>query len=115
MLEVTGQSGRTCAGMNRRSFLKIGALGLGGLSLPWLLQAKAAAATQKNFLKDKSVIFLCLHGGPSQFETWDPKPEAPAEVRTVLGTVQSKLPGVNFGAMFPKMAAHADELAIVRS
>ena len=66
-------------------------------------------------MTDKSVIFLFLHGGPSQIETFDPKMSAPAEVRSATGEVATKLPGVTFGGTFPKLARLADKLAIVRS
>ncbi|MCS7016272.1 MAG: DUF1501 domain-containing protein [Gemmatales bacterium] len=102
--------------ISRREFLRIGSLGLGCFSLPWLLAQRAAAAhAGKNYLREKSVVLLFLHGGPSQFETWDPKPDAPAEIRTQLGVIPTKLPSVFFGSTFPKMAALADRLAVVRS
>jgi uncharacterized protein (DUF1501 family) len=100
---------------NRRSFLKIGSLALGGLSLMNLLQAKAGAEPRRPVLKDRSVIFLFLHGGPSQIETFDPKMGAPAETRSVTGEVQTRLPGVTFGGTFPRLAALADKVSIVRS
>src|SRR5712691_3117190 len=102
---------------NRRSFLKVGSLALGGLSLMNLLQMKALAApeSRRSVLKDRSVIFLFLHGGPSQIETFDPKMTAPAEIRSVTGEVQTRIPGVTFGGSFPKLAAMADRLAVVRS
>jgi uncharacterized protein (DUF1501 family) len=101
---------------NRRSFLKVGSLALGGLSLSHLLQAKAAAPeTRRSVLKDRSVIFLFLHGGPSQIETFDPKMSAPAEIRSATGQVQTRIPGVTFGGTFPKLAALADKVSIVRS
>jgi pimeloyl-ACP methyl ester carboxylesterase len=101
-------------GVSRREFLRVGSLGLGGLTLPWLLTLRAAEA-QKSYVRDKSVVLLFLHGGPSQFETWDPKPDAPAEIRSMLGVIPTRLPGVQFGSTFPKMAALADRLAVVRS
>jgi uncharacterized protein (DUF1501 family) len=100
---------------NRRSFLKIGSLALGGLSLAHLLRAKAAAEPRRPVLKDRSVIFLFLHGGPSQIETFDPKMSAPVEIRSVTGQVQTRIPGVTFGGSFPKLAALADKVSIVRS
>ncbi|GIW85254.1 MAG: hypothetical protein KatS3mg107_0914 [Gemmataceae bacterium] len=103
-------------GLSRRTFLRVGSLGLGGFTLPWLLTNKAAAGDPgKSYVWDKSVILLCLHGGPSQLETWDPKPEAPSETRSLLGVISTRLPGVQFGSTFPKMAALPDRLAIVRS
>ncbi len=100
---------------NRRSFLKIGSLALGGLSLAHPLQAKAAAEPRRPVLKDRSVIFLFLHGGPSQIETFDPKISAPVEIRSATGQVQTRIPGVTFGGSFPKLAALADKVSIVRS
>lgn len=101
--------------IDRRAFLTIGGLTLGGLSLIDLLAAKARAAPGKRLLTDKSVIFLFLHGGPSQIETFDPKMSAPVEIRSATGETDTKLPGVAFGGSFPKLAALADKLAIVRS
>src|SRR5205085_7140927 len=99
-----------------RSFLQVGGLALGGLSLTDLLRAKAQAAeTRRSFLKDKSVIFLFLHGGPSQIETFDPKMTAPVEFRSTTGEVATRIPGITFGGTFPRLAAMADRLAIVRS
>lgn len=99
----------------RRDFLRIGSLGLGGLTLSRLLADRAAAAESKSVVNDKSVIFLFLHGGPSQFETFDPKMGAPEGIRSVTGEVQTNLPGVTFGSSFPMLAKRADKLALVRS
>lgn len=101
--------------LNRRAFLTIGGLTLGGLSLSDLLAARARAASDKRLITDKSVIFLFLHGGPSQTETFDPKMSAPVEIRSATGEIATKLPGVTFGGTFPKLAALADKLAVVRS
>jgi hypothetical protein len=98
---------------NRRSFLQIGSLALGGLSLPGLLAARAAEG--KRVVTDKSVILLFLHGGPSQYETFDPKMSAPDTVRSATGEVQTKIPGVTFGGTYPKIAALADRVTVVRS
>ncbi len=99
----------------RRSFLSAGSLALGGLTLPSLLSAKAQAVETGKLLKDKSVIFLFLHGGPSQIETFDPKMTAPPGVQSVNGEIRTSLPGITFGSSFPKLAALADRMAIVRS
>src|SRR5436309_437736 len=96
---------------SRRAFLQIGSLALGGLSLPALLAARAAAAEAKRLVTDKSVIFLFLHGGPSQTETFDPKMTAGPESRSATGQVATSLPGVTFGGTFPKLAALAHKLA----
>lgn len=103
-----------CDGIPRRDFLKVGALGLGGFLLPDLLRARAAA-TPGRPARDASVVWLWLAGGPSQIETFDPKPDVPVEFRTVVGAVQTRLPGVLFGGVLPKMARYADRLAVVRS
>jgi Protein of unknown function (DUF1501) len=98
---------------SRREFLKIGSLALGGLTLPGLLAARAGEAA--GVVKDRAVVFLFLQGGPSQIETFDPKPDAPAEIRSIFGEEQTALPGVSFGATFPRLAAVADRVAVVRS
>lgn len=101
---------------SRRSFLQVGALGLGGLSLSQLLAARTlSAADQKPFTKGKSVIFLLQQGGPSQHETFDPKVDVPEAVRTVGGVTQTSVPGVTFGSTMSKVARHADKIAVVRS
>ena len=90
--------------MNRRELLRIGGLGLGGLSLSSLLGTKALASGKLNPLTGKSVIFLFQQGGPSQFETFDPKPEAPSGIRTVGDVIPTSLPGVRFGATMQQLA-----------
>src|SRR5260370_1322839 len=100
---------------NRRSFLKVGSLALGGLSLPGLLAAKAMAAEAKRLVCDTSVIFLFLPGGPSEIETFDRKMTAADTVRSATGEVATKLPGVTFGGSFPKLAALADKVVVIRS
>jgi len=105
----------TCQGYTRRDFLRIGALGLGGLTLPGLLAGRARAAAAGRPVTDKAVVLLFLQGGPSHIELFDPKMSAPAEFRSTTGEVQTKLPGVTFGGTFPKLAALADKLSVVRS
>ncbi len=97
----------------RRAFLRAGAMSLGGLSLSGLLAH--AAVEPKYLLSGRSVIFLFLHGGPSQFETFDPKMSAPTGIRSTTGQIATSIPGVTFGSSFPKLARLADRLAIVRS
>jgi hypothetical protein len=107
---------RTCQGVNRREFLRIGGLGLlGGLTLPMLLQSKAHAANAGRVVKDKSVVFLFLSGGPSHIEFFDPKMDAPAEIRSITGETQTTLPGITFGGSFTQLARMTDKLTIVRS
>src|SRR5262252_9180519 len=102
-------------GYSRREFLRIGTLGLGGFSLPHLLGARALAAGKRSITTGKSVIFLFLFGGPSQFETFDPKMNAPDGIRSVTGEIATALPGVTFGSSFPQLAKRAKQLAVVRS
>ncbi|MEZ6109619.1 MAG: DUF1501 domain-containing protein [Pirellulaceae bacterium] len=100
---------------HRRDFLRIGSLGLGGLALPQLLAAKAEAAAQGRPVHDKSVIFLFMHGGPPQTETFDPKMTAPSGVHSVTGEVATSLPGITYGGTLQKLAALAHRTAVVRS
>jgi len=104
-----------CDGTTRRDFLKVGSLGAAGLGLPSLLAARSQAAQNGQPVKDTSVVWLWLGGGPTHVETFDPKMTAPSEFRSVTGDVATTLPGVTLGGTFPEMAKIADRLAIVRS
>lgn len=99
----------------RRDFLRVGSLSLGGLTLAGMLQHQSAAAQLASLAKGKSVVFLFLHGGPSQTETFDPKMTAPYGVRSVTGEIKTKIPGVTFGSSFPRLARLTDQMSIVRS
>lgn len=99
----------------RRELLRIGTSTLGGISLASLFATQGQAASVGNAIKDRSVVILNLQGGPSQFETFDPKMTAPAEIRSITGETKTKIPGVTFGGTLPKLAALADKMAIVRS
>jgi uncharacterized protein (DUF1501 family) len=103
------------AQLSRRELLRIGSLTLGGLSLANLLAAKAAAEPATSSVGDRSVIFLFQQGGPPQFETYDPKPDAPAEIRTVTGITQTAIPGIHFGDTLQQLARRADRFTVVRS
>ncbi len=100
---------------SRRDFLRVGGLALGGLTLPQLLATRAAAATAGVPVTDKAVIFLFMHGGPPQTETFDPKMSAPAGIRSVTGEIATSLPGVTYGGTLPKLAKWAHKLTVVRS
>src|SRR3954454_13407827 len=108
MLSIGDFRGR----MGRRDFLRIRSLTMGGRSLPQFL---SAAPSPTRPLTDKSVIFLFLHGGPSQIETFDPKMGMPVGIRSATGEVATRIPGVTFGGSFPRLAALADRLTVVRS
>ena len=99
-----------CHGLNRREFLQIGALGLGGLTLAdaLRLEAHGAAATAK------SVIMVYLPGGPSHIDMYDPKPDAPMEYRGEFGTIPTKVPGLDFCEHMPLQAQIADKLSVIR-
>ena len=101
---------KNCQGKSRRELLKIGSLTLGGLSLPQLL-----AGQTSSYVKHKTVVMLNMQGGPSQFETFDPKMDVPSEVRSVFGEVKTNIPGVRFGGHFKRLAKMADKMAVVRS
>jgi hypothetical protein len=101
-----------CDGWTRRDFLHAGALTTLGLTLPDLMAAKAAGAVQD---KDVNCIMLFLVGGPSQIDTWDPKPKAPAEVRGPFQPVATKVPGMQISEIFPKVATHTDKISLIRS
>ena len=103
-----------CDGVSRRSLLQAGLGGLIGLSLPELLRLRAQAA-EGNAASDTAVIYLELAGGPTQHETYDPKPLAPAEYRGPLNAVSTCLPGVQFSQYMTEQAKVADKLAVIRS
>ena len=105
----------TCDGGTRRDFMKIGALGMSGLMLPDLLRARARASQAGTTTRNTSVVWLWLGGGPTHVETFDPKMTAPMEFRSTVGAVQTNVPGIELGGVFPRMARVADKMAFVRS
>jgi hypothetical protein len=116
MINVLGtRKGSTCDGSSRRDFLKVGALGMGALTLPGLLKARAEQAKQGKPTKNTSVVWLWLGGGPTHVETFDPKMTAPVEFRSVTGAVKTNVEGIELGGNFEKMAKVADKMAFVRS
>ncbi|QDU94663.1 DUF1501 domain-containing protein [Lignipirellula cremea] len=98
--------------MTRRSLLQIGAMTLGGLSLADLLRLRADASPTP---RRTAVIFVFLQGGPSQLETYDPKPDAPIEIRGPLDAIATRTPGVHLGEYMQQQARISDKLAIIRS
>ena len=99
--------------VGRRSFLRMGALG--SAFLPSWLQARSILSQNPKLVKDRAVIFLFMHGGPSQFETFDPKMDAPSEIRSMTGEIPTRIPGITFGSTFEKLARLNDKFSIVRS
>ncbi len=118
MFSIHDRPYRLCDGVSRREVLRVGGLGLGGLTLPGLLAAAQAgpqATREATFGKAKNVIFLFLAGGPPQHETFDPKPDAPVEIRGPFKPISTNVPGIHFCELLPRTARLADKLAIVRS
>jgi hypothetical protein len=115
MFALHDRPARLCDGIHRRELLRVGGLSVLGLSLPALLQARPAPSVPATFGRAKNVIFLWLQGGPPQHETFDPKPDAPAEVRGEFKPIRTNVPGVHFCELLPRTAAIADKLAVVRS
>jgi len=102
-----------CDGVTRRDFLHAGSLGFLGLTMPEFLTFKAAGAVDPK--KDVNCIQLMLVGGPSQLDTWDMKPEAPASIRGPYKPIKTNVPGIEICEIFPRMAKHADKFALLRS
>ena len=102
---------------SRRWFLQAGLGALGGMSMmPGLAQLAAAAQSGSSALADrKAVILFWLSGGPSHIDMWDPKPDAPKEIRSPFAPIATKLPGVQFTEHLPLQASIADKLSIIRS
>ncbi len=97
---------------SRRDFINIGMLGLGGITLARLLrQQEMFGATRK----DLSCIVLFQLGGNSQLDTWDPKPEAPTEIRGAFKTIQTPIPGIHFTELLPRSAVRLKKFALIRS
>lgn len=120
MLKILGAGARdyhqsASPRLGRRDVLRIGTLGLGGLTLSHLLATRAAAAGVGSAVRDKAVVLLFLAGGASQIETFDPKGQGPDGIRSATGELATALPGVTFGGTFPRLARLAGRLAVVRS
>ncbi len=102
-----------CDGVSRRDFLHAGSLGFLGLTMPHFFRLKAMGAVQPS--KDVNCIHLMLVGGPSQLDTWDMKPDAPASIRGPFKPIKTNVSGVEISEIFPRMATHADKFALLRS
>jgi len=113
MITLAGRSHRLCNGLTRRDTLRIGATGIAGFALQDLLRLRAEAAPTRG--KATSIIMIHLGGGPPQLDTYDPKPDAPVEVRGEFKAIPTKVDGIQIGELFPLQAAMMDRLALVRS
>ncbi len=114
MLNLTlGGYGRLCSGWSRREILRVGSAGYLGLTLADLYRMREAGAAEKG--SDKNCILLMLIGAPPQHETWDPKPDAPENIRGPFQPIETNVPGIRIGEILPQTAKHADKYAILRS
>ena len=112
MLTIYGNESRFCDGVSRRNFLRIGALGLGGLALPQLLQAEARSGIRNSH---KAVIMIYLPGGPPHQDMFDLKIDAPLEIRGEFKPIPTNVPGIQICEHLPRLAKMTDKLAIIRS
>src|SRR6476659_8256217 len=124
MLNIPGRAVQTCEGPTRRELMRIGSLGLAGLHLPgFFLSQKAALANNipqkyagaRGVGNAKNVIMIFLQGGPSHIDIWDPKPDAPANIRGEFKPIKTKIPGTNIGEHMPMMAQALDKVTLIRS
>jgi hypothetical protein len=106
-----------CDGLRRRDFLRLGAAGIFGmgLTLPGLLRQRALAADQGKATKDVSLIFLFLHGGLSTIDTWDLKPDAPAEFKGEFKPIDTNVPGIQISELMTRTAQQMDKFSLIRS
>jgi hypothetical protein len=115
MLRLFQNGPRLCDGVHRRDWLRVGALSLGGLSLPKLLRSRSEASEKRGAGPAKSVIILFNSGGIPHHETWDPKPEAPQEVRGDFGVIPTRTPGLFIGELIPRTSLLTDKIAVIRT
>jgi hypothetical protein len=121
MLTIDGQPGRLCDGLTRRELLRAGGIGLMGLSLPGAMALREArAATEgtgaaSGFGKAKNVIFIFLQGGPSHIDIWDPKPDAPENIRGAFKAIETNVSGIQLSELMPQLARQMDKATLIRS
>ena len=120
MLVIPGRSGKdTCDGVTRRDLLRVGGSAMMGVSLANLFQLQKLQANPvtggHGFGKAKSVILLYLQGGPSHLDLWDPKENVPDNVKSAFKPIATKLPGVQFSELLPKLASVNDKATMIRS
>ena len=117
MLDLFGDGTKTCGGLTRREALRAGGLSLAGLTLPGVLRAEARqnGSASRVTPRAKSAIVLFLSGGPSQLDMWDPKPNAPCEIRGTFEAINTNQPDIQISEHLPRLAANADKFCILRS
>ncbi|MDA1164602.1 MAG: DUF1501 domain-containing protein [Planctomycetota bacterium] len=112
MLTITGPQSRFCDGISRRSWMQIGALGLGGLALPEILRGESGSGQVG---QAKGIIMVLLPGGPSHLDMYDLKPDAPTEIRGEFQPISTSVPGIEICELMPRLAANAQKLTFLRS
>ena len=120
MLTIQGKRGRLCDGMTRRELIRVGGISLMGLTLPNVLalqsvQAGETGSSTRGFGSAKSVIFIFLQGGPSHIDIWDPKPDAPDNIRGTFKPIPTRIPGCQFSETMPLLAQQVDKATMIRS
>lgn len=124
MFTILDESPGLGSGLSRREWLRVGSFGAGAFSLPQLLASRNAHAREaapkplsvgNGFGRAKSVILFWLTGGPAQQETWDPKPQAPVEIRGPFQPIASKTPGLSVSELMPQTAQFTDKIAVLRA
>jgi len=112
VLSILGQPLKFCDSLNRRTFLQVGGLALGGASLPQILKAQQEQGLSDH---DKGIIMIFLPGGPPHQDMWDIKQDAPSEIRGEFTSIQTRVPGMEICEHFPRLASCADKFSIIRS
>jgi hypothetical protein len=121
MISIPGKPGSTCDGFSRREFLRVGGAGLFGLSLADVLRLQANAnpvpegKDKAGWGKAKSVILIFLQGGPSHIDIWDPKPDAPSNIRGEFKPIKTVVPGIWVSEVMPLLAKQLDKATLIRS
>src|SRR5580765_5696306 len=118
MLRILGSPKRLCSGLTRRDWLRVGGLGLAGLSLPEVLRLQELSAAEStsrepSFGRAKAIILIHLYGSPSQLEWVDCKPDATVAIRGEFGVIPSSLAGCQVCDLFPNMAKVMDRTTVL--
>src|SRR5579872_1991276 len=115
MLNIGRVQVPVCHGFTRRSFLQAGSAGLTGLTLPTLMNLQTAGAVDDKSAKIRNCITIFLVGSPGQLDTWDMKPEAPAEIRGKFKPIETNVPGISICEHFPLMSRMMHKVALISS
>ena len=109
MIDIGSFRARNCSGVSRRAFLRA------GMAAPFVAAAGGSAAHGAEAPRARSILLVWLWGGPSHLDMFDPKPHAPAEYRGPFSTIGTRIPGIRFGELLPKLAARNDRFSLVRT